>query len=74
MFRTIRSFGGGDCAFIEESTGSLEYAKSVVAETLAKRIDRGLLTKDVASDIANSIFRENAIEVFQLEEKLGRSF
>ena len=67
-------FWGGDCAFIEESTGSLEFAKSVVAETLSKRIERGLLTEDVACDIVKKIFRENAIEVFKLEEKLGREF
>ncbi|KPK83451.1 MAG: hypothetical protein AMS27_12815 [Bacteroides sp. SM23_62_1] len=67
-------FWGGDCGFIEESTGSLEYGKDVVAEVLSKRIERGLLTEDVALDIINKIFRENAIEVFQLEEKLGRSF
>lgn len=67
-------FWGGDCSFIEESTGSLEYAKSVVAETLAKRIDRGLLSYEVAQDIVKGIFRENAILVFQLEAVLGRTF
>jgi hypothetical protein len=66
-------FWGGDCAFIEESTGSLEFAKSVVAETLAKRIERGLLTEDVAYDMVKRIFRANAIEVFNLNEKLGIS-
>ena len=65
---------GGDCSFIEESTGSLENAKSVVAETLAKRINRGLLSKEAARDIVKGVFRENAIEVFQLETKLGRAF
>ena len=67
-------FWGGDCAFIEESTGSLEFAKSVVAEALSKRIARGLLTEDVAFDIVKRILRENAIEVFNLEQKLGRKF
>ncbi|MCK4991192.1 MAG: amidohydrolase family protein, partial [Bacteroidales bacterium] len=67
-------FWGGDCAFIEESTGSLEFGKSVVAEVLAKRIDRGLLTEDVAREIILKIFRENAIQVFALEERLDRSF
>ena len=66
-------FWGGDCTFIEESTGSLELAKSVVAETLTKRIERGLLTEEVAFDIVKRIFRTNAIEVFQLYEKLGIS-
>jgi hypothetical protein len=66
-------FWGGDCAFIEESTGSLEFAKSVVAETLTKRIERGLLTEEVAYDIVRSIFRANAVEFFRLQEKLGIS-
>jgi hypothetical protein len=51
-----------------------KFAKSVVAETLSKRIERGLLTEDVAFDIVKRIFRENAVEVFKLEEKLGRQF
>jgi hypothetical protein len=67
-------FWGGDCAFIEESTGSLEFGKEVVARVLAKRIDRGLLTREVAEDMIRSIFRENAIRVFYLEEKLGLSY
>ena len=67
-------FWGGDCKFIEESTGSLEFGKSVVTEVLANRIERGLLTNEVARKMIQSIFRENAIEVFQLEERLGREF
>jgi hypothetical protein len=65
-------FWGGDCGLIEESTGSLEFAKDVVCEVLAKRVERGLLTEDVAINILDRIFRENAIEVFQLEKRLGR--
>jgi hypothetical protein len=65
-------FWGGDCGLIEESTGSLEFAKDVVSEVLAKRIERGLLTEDVAFNIIDRIFRENAIEVFQLEKRLSR--
>ncbi len=58
---------GGDCHLIEESAGSLEYGKDVVCEVLAKRVERGLLTEDVAFDIVDRIFRQNAIEVFKLE-------
>jgi hypothetical protein len=32
------------------------------------------LTEDVAFTIIDRIFRENAIEVFQLEKRLGREF
>lgn len=65
---------GGDCHLIEESVGSLEFGKDVVSEVLAKRVQRGLLTNEVAMEIVDRIFRENAIEVFNLEERLGREF
>jgi hypothetical protein len=64
-------FWGGDCHQIEESTGSLAFGKSVVAEVLARRIERGLLTEEVAREIAARIFRVNAVEFFRLDEKLG---
>jgi len=64
-------FWGGDCGLIEESVGSLEYGKEVLAEVLTKRINRGLMTMEVAMDIAERMFRENAIDVFQLEKKLA---
>ena len=67
-------FWGGDCAFIEESAGSLEYGKDVVATVLASRVERGLLTDDVALEIIDRIFRQNAIEEFNLEDRMGRSF
>ncbi len=67
-------FWGGDCCFIEESAGSLEFGKDVVAEVLAARVKRGLMTESVAREIARSIFRENAIRFFNLEEKWGIGF
>jgi hypothetical protein len=67
-------FWGGDCGLIEESTGSLEYGKDVVSEVLANRVERGLLSEEVALDIVDRIFRENAIEVFKMEKRLGREF
>ena len=67
-------FWGGDCALIEESTGSLEFGKDVVTEVLTKRMQRGLLTEEVALEIVRRIFRENAIETFQLEKRLKRDF
>jgi hypothetical protein len=67
----IKFFWGGDCHLIEESAGSLEFGKDVVAEALSNRIQRGLLTEDVACEIATKIFRRNAIEVFRMEEKTG---
>ena len=67
-------FWGGDCALIEESTGSLEFGKDVIVEVLSKRIRRGLLTEDLAIEIARGMFRGNAIETFELNEKLQRDF
>ena len=67
-------FWGGDCHQIEESTGSLEFARDVVAEVLAKRIQRGLMTEEIARDAARHIFRDNAVRFFKLEERLGREF
>lgn len=66
-------FWGGDCHFIEESTGSLEFGKDAVAEVLAKRMERGLMTEEVAKDVARKIFRDNAIQFFKLQEKLNLS-
>jgi hypothetical protein len=64
-------FWGGDCGLIEESVGSLEYGREVLAEVLTRRVNRGLMTMEVAEDVALGMFRENAIEVFNLEEKLA---
>jgi uncharacterized protein len=59
-------FWGGDCHFIEESTGSLEFGKDVVAEVLSLRVQRGLMTEELACEIAIGIFRQNALEFFDL--------
>ncbi len=63
---------GGDCHFIEESVGSLAFGKDVVVCVLADRIQKGELTEEVAMDMINRIFRENAIDIFKLGEKLSR--
>jgi hypothetical protein len=64
-------FWGGDCGLIEESVGSLEYGKEVLAEVLARRVNRGLMTMEVARDVARGMFRDNAIRVFKLKQKLS---
>lgn len=61
---------GGDCSLIEESVGSLEYGKDVIIQVLSKKIQQGLMTEENAIEIANRVFRENAIELFKLDEKL----
>lgn len=67
-------FWGGDCSTIEEAVGSLESGKEVVARVLAARVERGAMSEEVARDVALKIFRENAVRMFQLEERLGRRF
>ncbi len=67
-------FWGGDCSVIEGTAGALEFGKSVVAQVLAQRVASGLMTEELAMEIALKIFRENAIAFFKLEEKLGRKF
>ena len=61
-------FWGGDCGLIEESAGSLAFARDVVSEVLSARVKRGLMTEEVAFEIVDRIFRQNAIEVFKLNE------
>lgn len=65
-------FWGGDCHFIEESAGSLEFGRDVVATVLVKRVERGLLTEETAKDIALKIFRENAMVMFRFYDRLNR--
>jgi hypothetical protein len=63
-------FWGGDCHFIEESTGSLEFGKEVVSEVLARRVNAGQMSEEMARDVALRTFRENAISVFKLKEQI----
>jgi hypothetical protein len=62
-------FWGGDCQYIEESTGSLFFGKDVISQVLAARVERGLMTEDIAYDVARRIFRQNAIDFFKLKPK-----
>jgi predicted TIM-barrel fold metal-dependent hydrolase len=61
-------FWGGDCHFIEETVGSLEFGKQIVCEVLAKRIKNGQMDKATAEKIIRSVFRENAIKLYKIEE------
>ena len=63
-------FWGGDCHFIEESAGSLIFGRDVVAQVLAMRVERRLMTVDVAREVARRIFRDNAIRFFKLKLKV----
>ena len=58
---------GGDVGYIDDAAGSLELGREVVATVLSERIDRGWISPEVARDIARRIFRENAIDIYNLD-------
>ena len=57
---------GGDTGNMDDAAGSLELGREVVATVLAERMEKGWATREVAEDIAQRIFRENAIEIYKL--------
>jgi hypothetical protein len=61
---------GGDVGNIDDAAGALELGREVVATVLAERMDRGWMTEEVARDVARRIFRENAIDIYRLKEKM----
>jgi hypothetical protein len=58
---------GGDVSWIDDTVGSLELAKEVVATVLSERVDKGWMTEEMAKEIAKRIFSDNAIEFFRLK-------
>lgn len=61
-------FWGSDVGNIDDAAGSLELGREVVATVLAERMENEGMTIELAHDVARCIFRENAIEVFELEK------
>jgi len=59
---------GSDVGNIDDAAGSLELGREVVTKVLSERIDNGWLTEETARDIAQRIFRENAIDIFNLDK------
>jgi len=57
---------GGDCRFIEESVGSLNFGKEVVIEVLSRRVAGKQMSLEMAKEILKKIFRENAAELFKI--------
>jgi predicted TIM-barrel fold metal-dependent hydrolase len=60
---------GGDCQHVEACYGHVLYAKEVVAGVLAEKVESGYFGEKVASDLARKIFRDNARELYRLDEK-----
>jgi uncharacterized protein len=59
---------GGDVTRIDDTAGSLELGKEVVATVLSERVEKGWMTEDIALDVARCIFRDNAMEMFGLNK------
>jgi uncharacterized protein len=58
---------GGDALRIDDTIGSLELGKEVVATVLSERVEKGWMTEEMALDIARRIFRDNASDLFHLK-------
>ncbi len=67
IFTETGVFLTGDTGNIDDAAGSLELGREVVAKVLAERTENGWTTREVAEDIARRIFRENAIDIYRLE-------
>ena len=63
---------GGDCQRVEECYGHALYAKQVVSEVLAEKVAKGYFSREIASDLARMIFRENAWQLYRLDEKRNK--
>ncbi len=57
---------GGDCWTVEETYGALLTAREVVVRVLGEKIERKYLSQESAIDIAWKIFRNNAVELYNL--------
>ncbi|CAM3297239.1 amidohydrolase family protein [Paenibacillus lupini] len=62
----IQGFGG-DYNHVEGTYAHLKLARSIVADTLAEKIAEGAMKEKDAMRFADRIFRENLIELYQLD-------
>ncbi|MBM7564045.1 amidohydrolase family protein [Paenibacillus sacheonensis] len=62
----IQGFGG-DYNHVEGTYAHLKLARGIVADTLAEKIAEGALKEKDAMRFADRIFRENLIELYQLD-------
>ncbi|MBW7997375.1 MAG: hypothetical protein FVQ81_12545 [Candidatus Glassbacteria bacterium] len=61
---------GGDYLFPEGTYVHAKMARRVVAETLTEKVMQGYMTEAEALEVASLILRQNAVELFGLEEYL----
>jgi len=60
---------GGDCQHVEACYGAVLYAKEVVSSALAEKVKSHYFGQETAIDLARKIFRDNAWELYRLDEK-----
>jgi predicted TIM-barrel fold metal-dependent hydrolase len=69
-----RILWGADCNHAEGIYGATVATRTVLAEVLAEKVDRGDLTEEHAARIGRQILRENALSLFpQLKGRLWKS-
>jgi predicted TIM-barrel fold metal-dependent hydrolase len=64
---------GGDYRVAEPVYGHLRIARDGITRALTELVDEDYLTSSEAVAIARRILRENAMQVFRVEEKRGRA-
>jgi predicted TIM-barrel fold metal-dependent hydrolase len=64
---------GGDYEVAEPVYGHLRIARDGIARALGELVDEGYLGSSEALTIARQILRENAMEIFRVEEKRDRA-
>ncbi len=69
-----RILWGADCNHAEGIYGATVATRTVIAEVLAEKVDRGDLTEEHAARIGRQILRENALALFpQLRSRLWKT-
>lgn len=62
---------GSDVTMPELVCGYLHMARQIVADVMADKVERDFLGRESASDLIKMMFRNNAIELFGLDERFG---
>ncbi|REE92714.1 amidohydrolase family protein [Paenibacillus taihuensis] len=64
----IQGFGG-DYNYIEGTYAHLKLARGIIADTLSEKIAEGAMKESDAMRFADKIFRDNLIDIYQLDLK-----
>lgn len=64
-YNKISAFGG-DYVFVDGVYGHLELSRRDIAETLARKVERGIFSEEKAVDIARALYYDNPKRIFKL--------